>query len=230
MTSLLILGFAYGAIADDVSHFAGDNQTLKDLFAAGGGSDLTDAYFGTAMLTLALIGCCYPLQTIQRLRGEETTLHTETVLATPTSRLRWLSGHLAVSGGGSLIVMTAAGLGVGVPYAVATHDAHHVPVLLGAALVYLPAIWVLVGVSVALHGLAPWALTASWVALVGCFMVELLGQALKLPHWVVQLSPFQHIPKLPAATLSVAPLAAQTAIAVVLLAIGALAFRHRDLG
>lgn len=228
--SLLIVGSVYGAIADDVSRFVGDNQVLKDVLAAEGGLNLTDAYFGTTMLTLALIGCCYPLQVVQRLRSEESALYAEAVLATPTSRMRWLGGHLAVSGGGSLVVMTAAGLGVGVPYAVVTHDAHHVPLLLGAALVYLPAIWLLVGLSVMFHGVAPRILTASWLALVGCFTVGFLGQVLKLPHWIVQLSPFQHTPQLPAATLSVAPLAAQTACAAVFIVIGALAFRHRDLG
>ena len=57
-----------------------------------------------------------------------------------------------------------------------------------------------------------------------------LGQVLQLPRWMVELSPFQHTPQLPAASLSVPSLAVLTAIALVLTGIGALAVRRRDIG
>ena len=228
--SLLALGAAYGTIANDIRSFVADNQTMQEMLAAAGGADLTDAYLGTAMLILALIGCCFPVQTLQRLRAEETALHAEPVLATPTSRLRWMGSYLAVALVGGVVVMTAAGLGVGVPYAIETADAGHVFGLVGAGLAYLPAIGVLTGLAVALYGVAPRALPAAWVLLVGCFVVGFLGQVLKLPRWMVELSPFQHTPQLPAASLSVPSLAVLTAIALVLTGIGALAVRRRDIG
>jgi polyether ionophore transport system permease protein len=126
------------------------NQTLKDLIAAAGGASITDAYFGTAMLTLALIGTGFAVQSVQRLRSEEAMLHAEPVLATPTSRHWWLAGHLTVALGESAIVMTAAGLGAGIPYAVEAHDPGQIPALVGAALTYLPAIWLLAGLTTAL--------------------------------------------------------------------------------
>jgi ABC-2 type transport system permease protein len=227
---LLLLGFVYGAIANDIGNFVGDNQTLKDLMAAAGGATLTDAYFGTAMLTMALVASGYAVQSVQRLRTEETTLHAEPLLATPTSRYRWIGSHLAVATGGSAIVMTTAGLGAAMPYAAAIGDAGQIPRLVGAALTYLPAIWLLVGVATALYGLVPRAYPAAWVALVACFVIGFLGQVLKLPHWVIELSPFQHTPHVPAAPLAIAPLATMLAITVALGAVGIIGFRRRDVG
>ena len=53
-----------------------------------------------------------------------------------------------------------------------------------------PAVWVLVGVAVALFGLVPRAALAAWGALGACFLLSLLGPLLGLPDWMLDLSPF----------------------------------------
>ena len=227
---LLVLGFVYGAIADDVQDFVGGNQTLKELMAAAGGGSLVDAYFGTAMLTVALIASGFAVQSVQRLRGEETAMHAEYVLATAVSRNRWLTGHLAVALGGSVVLMAAAGLGAGVPYAAETGNAGQIATLLGAALTHVPAIWLLAGVATALYGLAPRALSAAWAVLAVCFVIGFFGDLLKPPHWVIELSPFQHTPQLPAARFALTPVVMLLAIAAALVATGCTAFRRRDVG
>jgi ABC-2 type transport system permease protein len=227
---LLVLGFVYGAIANDIGDFVADNQTLKDLMAAAGGANLTDAYFGTAMLTLALVASGYAVGSVQRLRTEETTLRAEPILSTPTSRRRWMASHLALALGGSTIVMAAAGLGTALPYAIAIGDAGQIPKLVSAALAYLPATWILVGVAATVFGAAPRAYSLAWVALAACFVIGFLGEVLKLPHWIIDLSPFQHTPHLPAAPLTVTPLLTMLALAAALTTISVIAFRRRDIG
>jgi ABC-2 type transport system permease protein len=227
---LLVLGFVYGAIATDVQNFVEGNRTLKEFIAAAGGASLTDAYFGTAMLTLALVSSGFAVQSVQRLRSEETMLHTEPVLATAVSRGRWMASHLAVAVGGSAVVMTAAGLGVGIPYAAETGDLLQIPALVGAALVHLPAIWLLAGLASALYGLTPRAVSGTWAVLAVCLVIGFLGEVLKLPHWITELSPFQHTPQLPAVHLTLTPLVTLLAIAAVLVASGVSGFRLRDLG
>jgi ABC-2 type transport system permease protein len=63
-----------------------------------------------------------------------------------------------------------------------------------------------------------------------CFVVGLFGELLSLPDWVVDLSPFQHVPGMPAASSTAAPLIALTAVAAGFIALGAAGFRHRDAG
>jgi ABC-2 type transport system permease protein len=226
---LLVLGFAYGAVANDVQSFVSDSDTMRELLARSGGGSLVDAYFGTALLVLALIGSGFAIQSVQRLRAEETAQRAELVLATPVSRSRWVASHLAVTVGGSVVVLAAAGLGAGVPYAAEAHDAGQVPRLLGATLVHLPAVWLLAAVALALFGLVPRAANAAWAVLAGCFVVGFFGQLLALPRWVTDLSPFEHIPQLPAAHLNAVPLVVLAA-AMVIAAIGIEGFRRRDVG
>jgi ABC-2 type transport system permease protein len=67
-----------------------------------------------------------------------------------------------------------------------------------------------------------------WGVLGACFLVAYLDPLLSLPGWVTDLSPFTHVPLLPAGGLDVVPLLVLTAIAVGLAAAGTVAFRRRD--
>jgi ABC-2 type transport system permease protein len=226
---LFLIGVVYGAIANDVDEFVGDNETVKDVMAPGSAS-LTDSYLSRTLLIAALLGGGYAISSAFRMRGEETALRAEPVLATPVSRPRWLVSQLAVTLAGSVVVLAAAGLGTGLAYGIAAGDLGQVPRLIGAAVAYTPAVWVLVGLAIALFGLAPRTILALWALLAVCFVVGLLDELLGLPTWIKDISPFQHTPSLPAADLTVAPLAVLAAVAAALACAGFAGFRHRDVG
>jgi polyether ionophore transport system permease protein len=103
-----------------------------------------------------------------------------------------------------------------------------VPVLIGSSVALAPAIWVLVGVAVALFGLAPRAVTAAWGTLGACYLLAFLGPLLGLPDWVMDLSPFTHVPLLPAASFDAGPLLALTAVAAAFVFVGLAGFRRRN--
>jgi ABC-2 type transport system permease protein len=92
----------------------------------------------------------------------------------------------------------------------------------------VPAVWVLIGVAVALFGLLPRGMTAAWGALAACFLLAYLGPLLSLPDWIMDISPFNHVPLLPAEDASPGPLLALSAAALTLIAAGLIAFRRRD--
>ncbi|HEY3261833.1 MAG TPA: ABC transporter permease, partial [Pseudonocardiaceae bacterium] len=225
-----LTGAAYGWVANDVEKLVGDNETMRDVIARAGGASLTDSYLSTSLFMMALIATGYALQSALRLRSEETGLRAEPVLATPVSRRHWVASHLAVALAGSVAVLAAAGLGVGLTYGIVSRDLGQVPRMAGAALAYTPALWLLVGLAIALFGLLPRAVAAAWAAFAGFVVVGLLGAVFKFPAWVNDLSPFQHVPQLPAADLTIVPLAVLAATAAALIAVGLAAFRQRDLG
>ncbi|MDP8907620.1 MAG: ABC transporter permease, partial [Chloroflexota bacterium] len=66
--------------------------------------------------------------------------------------------------------------------------------------------------------------------LAGCLFLGFLGPVLHLSDWVMDLSPFSHIPQVPATSLTMAPLAVLTGIAAVLAAVGLFGFQRRDIG
>jgi ABC-2 type transport system permease protein len=103
------------------------------------------------------------------------------------------------------------------------------PRLLGAALVYAPALWVFGGLVAALFGLVPRAVTAAWGFLALIAFVAFLGPILQLPDWSYDLSPLEHVPRLPVADFSVTPELGLTVIAAALVRLGLEGFRRRDL-
>ncbi len=227
---ILVTGVAYGSIADSINDFVKDNQALADLIAARGGATLADSYLAMSLRVLALAGAGFAVQSVMRLRSEENAMHADQILATAVSRSRWAASHLVIALGGTIVVLAVAGLSVGLSDALVTADPGVVPTALGAALAYTPAIGVVIGLTFALIGLVPRAAAASWGFLTVCFVIGMLGQLLDLPGWVEDVSPFQNVPQLPAADVSVAPLLALTAVGVVLTGAGFVGLRRRDIG
>jgi len=227
---ILLTAVAYGSIADSINDFIEDNQALADIIAAQGGGSLADSYIAMSLRILALLGAAFAVQSALRLRSEETSLHAEMVLSTAVSRPRWAASHLVLAFGGSVAVLVVAGLGLGITDAAVTGDVDAIAKSLGAGLAYLPAVWVLVGLTAALIGLAPRAAPLAWGGVTICFVIAMLGQLLDLPSWVKDVSPFEHIPQLPAADLALVPLVVLTAIAVALTGAGFAGLRRRDIG
>lgn len=228
--AVFLLGLALGALGRDVDQLIADNQSALDVLAQGGGASLVDSFFATFLVLIGLAAAGFALQCIQRLRAEEVSARAEAVLATAVSRRGWAGAHLAVALGGSVGVLAAAGAGTGLGYGAATAEAGQVARLIAAALVHVPAVWVLAGLAAALFGRAPRAVPSAWGALAACLLIAVLGQLLDAPGWVRGISPFRHVPPMPAAPLAIGPLVVLTAVAAGLVGLGLTAFERRDVG
>jgi ABC-2 type transport system permease protein len=224
---LFFAGLPVGLTAQDADSILGDSEEVDELFSQAGGS-LVDNYIAVSLLSMALIGTGFAIQAVLRMRSEETAGRLEPLLATALARTRWAAGHIAMALGGTILVIGATGLGAGIADAFASDDAGRVLELLGAALAMVPAVWVMIGVAVAVFGLLPRAMAVAWGALGACFLVSYLGPLLSLPDWLMGLSPFSHVPLVPAEEPSAGPLLALTAVAAALIAAGVVGFRRRD--
>lgn len=227
--SVAALGLVYGSLAQSIDDFVSDSEALAEMVAGFGGADLTTSYLATSLLITALLAAGPGLQVAGRLRSEETALRTEAVLATPTGRRDWVVSHLAVALAAGAVAMALGGLALGAGYAFTGGGARQVPRLLAASFVYVPAIWVLTTLAVFAYGIRPRMAAAGWVVLAGCFVIAMFGPLLDLPQWVLDLSPFQHTPAAPAEGIRSLPVAALVVVAGALAALGAGAFRRRDL-
>lgn len=189
---------------------------------------LVDSYLATSLLITALLAAGPALQIAGRLRAEEAELRAEPLLATPTSRTRWMGAHLVVALGSTAVAVFVGGLGLGSGHAATGGGAGQVAELTVDGLSYLPALLVVAGVAVLLFGAAPRWTAGSWLVLAACFVIAMFGTLLDLPQWVVDLSPLQHVPPVPASDLRALPLVALTAVALALVGAGLVAFRRRD--
>jgi ABC-2 type transport system permease protein len=229
VVSVFLGGVAYGSIGEDVDELIADNEVMQEIAAQVGG-DLVDGFLATTSVTMALIAAGYAVQGTLRMRVEEQAGRVEPLLATALPRLRWARSHLSVVVVSSVLLLAAAGLGTGLAFGMATGDLDQVPRLIAASLVYAPAVLVVVGLAFALVGLAPRLAKAAWGALALWLVVGMLGQVLRLPDWVVDTSPFEHVPKLPAVPMSWMPVVVLTLVGAALVAAGAAGLQRRDVG
>ncbi len=227
--ALFAVGVVYGSVAQAVGQMVQDNPALGQIVSKIGGAEaMVDAFFATVTQLLGLITSIYLVQAILRLRSEETAFRAEPILATPVPRWGWVASHAVFALAGGAVVLAASGLGMGLVHGMRTDDLGTVaPQLLGAALAQLPAVWVIAGVALVLFGLFPQLTGVSWAVVSVALVLTLLGPALQLEQWMIDASPFTHVPKYPDITFG--PLAWLTVVAVVLLAAGFAGFRRRDL-
>jgi ABC-2 type transport system permease protein len=133
---------------------------------------------------------------------------------------------------GSAVLLVTGGLVAGVAHGLRAGDlGGELPRVLGGALVQLPAVWVVAGIGVALFGLLPRLVVGGTWAVLGIVLsITTFGELLRLDQWALDLSPFAHLPRVPAAEFTATPLAWLAVLALALGAVGLAGFRRRDLG
>ena len=223
------LAFFYGLVADQAEQMIEDNPDMADFFAQLGVASVTDAFLSTAMLIMALFATGFTVSSVLRLRSEEVAGRVDPVLAAPVGRRRWAWSHLAVALVGTVVLALVCGVAMGAAAALVLGEVAKIGELTAAGLVMVPAMWLLAGATLLVYGLLPrWSL-AAWALVAWVFVAAMFGILLDLPQWLLNLSPFQHVPALPASSMSWLPLVVLTAIAAALIAGGLAALDRRDM-
>lgn len=225
---VLIAGAAFGMVGNETEDMLADSPELIDLMG-GAGRDLTDVFFQMTALIVALAVTGYTVSSALRARAEEQAGRVEPLLAGALGRSRWNAAQLVVPALGAAALLTIAGVAAGVAHAATTGEADQVARILGATVSFLPAVWLIGGLAVALFGVAPRLSLLAWGVLAASAVASLLGEAFQLPNWARNLSPFEHVPDLPGGDVSWGALTALTALAIGLTAAGVVGFRRRDL-
>ncbi|WP_016883276.1 MULTISPECIES: ABC transporter permease [unclassified Rhodococcus (in: high G+C Gram-positive bacteria)] len=230
---IAVLAVVYGAIAEQIDDFLGEGEQVADMMEqlGGGTTNMVDAYFAAIFGMMAIAVAGYAVQALLRMRGEESAGRLEPVLATAVSRPRWMLAHVGLVTVGIVVLQTLTGAATGLAYGLVTEDAPGKVVhLTGAALVFVPAIGVVAALVVLVFGGVPaWSAGLSWGVLAVCLIFGFLGPLLGLPQAVRDLSPFTHVPPVPAADVTATPLISLAVIALGVGAVGVVLFRRRDL-
>jgi ABC-2 type transport system permease protein len=224
---------AFGAGANGFGSIIGGSGLLRRyLLKVGYQATITDAYLSALMLIAGLGAAVFATSAVLRLRTEETGNLAEPVLGAATGRTRWALSHIFVAVGGACLLLVTAGLSTGLSYGILTGSVStQVPRLLGAAVARLPAALVLAAVAVLLFGLLAWESAAlAWTAVALTGVTAVFGPPLQWPSWMMDISPFTQIPKLPGGTVSPEPLLWLCAVAVAISTVGLVGLRRRDLG
>ncbi|MFJ9876119.1 ABC transporter permease [[Kitasatospora] papulosa] len=226
---LFLMGAMYGSVLGEADGMLKDIDQVQEALRRIGGTSPAESFASMIMVILAVVASVYVVTAALRPLAEEHADRAEPLLATGLSRVRWAGGHLAVALGGGTALLLLGGLGIGITGAASTGDPGLVLSLTGAALAYAPALWVTAGIAAVLFGRLPRVARAAWTVPVYAFVTGYLGQLLGFPGWTNDLSPFGHVPRLPAAPMDGTPLTVLTLVAAALVLVGLDGFRRRDL-
>lgn len=223
-------GLIFGALSDQIEGLEGAATEWYEAF--GGDADLLGAYWASMLQIAGMAAAIYLVAVLLRLHQDEARGTLEPLLGASVSRARWLGAYVtnALAGATLLLLVYALSMGITGGQAVGG-TALLLRDLVGAALVQLPAIAVLGALVVTVVMLLPrWSAGVSWLLVVFCvFVGPMFGPSLGLPGWLMDLSPFSHVPNAPAVAIAHAPVLGLCLASVLVGFVGTLVLRRRDL-
>ncbi len=226
LAGTLILAGMMGALAQQFVDAVLGNPAMAEALGLSGAQP-ADAIVALTQLYIAIIATGYAVQAVASLRGEETAGRLEMRLTGTLSRTSWLVAHGLVIVTGLVVIVVASSVVLATTMAWSMGTALDLGRVLGAGAAYLPAELLVGGLALALFGLRPRALPLAWAVLAFVAFVAFLGSGLKLPGWLLDLSPTTHIGNPPLGTVEALPLVVLGAMAAVLGAVAVIGLRRR---
>lgn len=224
-----LFALLYGTLVGEVETFVQNASFVEDLLRASQSTALIDAFLATIISMFALAAGVYAILTTNKLRHEEVAGRAEPILTTATSRWAWVMSHLSIALIGSAALLLISSMALGIGAAISLGDSSVMLELISSALAYIPAVWIMAGLTILLFGFLPRLIAIAWLVLAYGLIVGILGGLLGLPEWASELSPFAQVPFMPAEQFKILPITVLTVIALALITLGSVAFRHRNL-
>jgi ABC-2 type transport system permease protein len=227
---ILVMGLSYGSVLGDLDTFFEGNTKLQQMFLANKEYSVTDQFISVLMIILSLLSTVPPIMAMLKLKGEEKKSRMEHLLARAVPRTRLMGSYLFISIANGFIMISLAAIGLWSAGTAVMEDGLELKKIYGAALVYYPAMLVMIGVAVFLIGFLPKLTSAIWLYVFYSFIVLYMGGLFQFPDWVGKFSPFGYIPQLPVEDMDLLPVAILIIMAVILMAAGLIGYRKRDIG
>ncbi|MBS4753921.1 ABC transporter permease [Nocardioides sp. zg-ZUI104] len=216
------LGVLFGMITPGVGDLL-DSEAARSVLESLGG-----ALVAAVLSVLSVVLTYFAVVVVVHAAHDEAEGRTELVLATGVSRGRWFLSVAGLALGGTAWLLLVTGCGMWLGYDVA--GGPEIGNLVVAAVAWLPATWLVTALAVLSLALGRRVAGLAWVWPAGFVTVSVLADTLRLPGWVGDLSPYAHVPSVPAEPWSWTVSGTLTAGAVVVLALAWWRLRARDIG
>ena len=242
---MFMIASSYGSVMGDLPTFIGNSpeylqligipEAVLDVMSDDDKVEIIITYFIAFITMMMTLVCIVPaLSAALKPRSEEKEGRAEHIMARVVSRWQYMCGFVSLAFLFSVILQFAVASGL---YLTVDSLYENNPLIFGemlkAYLVFLPAIWVMLGIAVFITGLFPKASGAVWGFYGFVAFLSFIEGMADLPTAIKGLSPMYHIPQLsptqlPLGEISYPPLIILTAIAGVLTAAGFYFFGKRD--
>lgn len=216
------VGTAFGAIVPTVGDLL-DSATAREVIDQLGGQ-----LVAALLSVMAVVLGYFPATVAAHHARDEDDGLAEQVLAAATTRVRWLGACALVALGGASVLMLLTG--VGLQLGASAADGPPTGDLVLASAAWVPALWLVAALGLLSVALGRRAAATVWAWPLGFLTLEVVAASLDLPRWLRDLSPYAHVPAIPAAPWSWGSAVGMGAGALAVLAIALLVVRRRDIG
>ncbi|CAJ1194526.1 Multidrug efflux system permease protein [Companilactobacillus paralimentarius] len=230
---IMILGATYGSVFNTIGDILKTNPMLKQLLntkAINAANVLIiKEFLAILMIVFAALALVPGISLINYLKSGESKGYLEIIHSTETSRFKLFFSILGLANVTSIAVLFAGIYGL---YAGGNAVMNHhiaMSVFMRGFYGYLSPLLLMLGISAFLIGWLPKLTTLNYGYLVLAFFVQYFGKLLKLPDWTEKLTPFGFIKHVPVSNFDVPTFWWQIAIAVLLVIVGYIGYRRRDL-
>lgn len=229
LITLAVFGAMYGSIYGDMQSFLEGNDLLKTMFQMQGIS-IEASFTMTILMILAGLASIMPVCVVNRLYGEESEGRMTQIFATGTSRgkIYWTTVLIAACAGALALLACAAGLGGAAVCVMTTKELEAVD-FIKAGMNYFPASLFMVGMAGVIVGYIPKWGKALYVYTAYGMLLNYFVNLMDLPEWVEKTAVLSWIPRMPVEKFDSAVFAGITAVSMILLFVGYLGYRRRDL-
>lgn len=226
-----VFGLLIGAATQGFAELLAENPILAQfLEAIGGEAGITDAYLASMFAVFGIVVSAHAVQSVLWLQSEEAEGRLDSVLATAMARWRWMGGHVSVAVVTAVVDLVVVGVATGLAYGASIGDVSSpVPRMTGAALTQLPAVLVMIGIALLLYAMLPRLTWPAWAVLGTSALLTLLGRSIRLSEWMIDLSPYSHLPQVPGSSIDTGPLVGLAAAAAALSTAAFVGFAQRDI-
>lgn len=226
---IFLLGAAFGAVLGDLEEYYGDMELLQAFLAGNPEFSLTEQFIAMLIVIMSIFSAVPAVMAILKLKGEENKNRTEHMYSRAVSRISLMGSYCFTAVIVSFVMQVLLAVGLWSTSAPLIGDTLTFGKALSSALVFLPAIWVLIGIVVFLIGVFPKATSLIWMYFAFCFIVIYLSELLSFPDWLSNLSSFTHVPQLLIEDGNILSLSVMTIVAIIIGLIGFIGYKKRDI-
>jgi len=254
---LFVTGLSYSVVLQDMETFIAGNDFYRDMMLGPTGlleqidadapteeiivqMNAVLAYANLSIVQLfanmigffmAMIATVPVIMFISKAKGEEKGGRAELLFATPVSKNKYIVGFVIIAFVSAILIPTAQALGLFSLAQSALDNPADLPIgfLLQSALVYVPAMWIMGGLTVLLVGRFPKRVGWVWAYFGYSFFAMMFGRMMPATEWMASITPYGWVPQLPMEEINWLTMAILIAIAIALTAIGLRYYRRRDI-
>lgn len=233
LIGLFILGASYGSVFDSIGKLVNTSPVIREVLGTTGIRHAEKlqvlSFIGILAMIFSLLAVIAGGMVVNKIEADNQKGYLGLVGAKPISRNKNLA---TVTVFGTILAFLALASSIWGTQVAANAVMRH-PVAghyyWQAGLAMLPPILLFIGILVILIGWAPKLRSAMWAFLGLVFVLSYFGKLLKLPNWLLKISPFYWFKKVPTNAIDWQAWWLILAAAVVLLIAGFIGYNKRDL-